>query len=241
MKKILSTLAITVAAIATSYGQFSVTFTSTPGQGIGNNLAPFTLDGAPITSVADGYIVTFWWAADLGEDEMGSPVALGATFFNDANSNGTMAGYAGGFSMQTAFAIPHTVANQTGYLGIRIFQLDLADVLGLDRALTALDWQGYFANNGSGQRASSLTDTVKQDLIGGWWEDAQTGSEYIYEDYTMYTTLAEGVIVPTGTNAMTYLFGWSGTNAPELVPEPSTWLLLGAGAAFTVIMRRRKK
>ena len=27
----------------------------------------------------------------------------------------------------------------------------------------------------------------------------------------------------------------------DTVPEPSTWLLLGAGAAFTVIMRRRKK
>ena len=241
MKRILSTLAL-VAAIATSYGQTSLSVITTPGTGTLNNLPPVLLDGSPVTSVGDGYVVSFWWSLD---DSPGSYVALGATYFNDASSNASMALRMGGFNFASPAAIPHSSDGETGYLAIRIFQFDLAGELGLEDPATAADWRGYFGTTGLG--ASSLTDTVTNDLITGWWEAAQTNSEYLYEDYAQYTTGEDGRIAPPGTHTMWH-FGWNEpgtvinmTKNPDFIPEPSTWLLLGAGAAFTVIMRRRKK
>ena len=212
-------MAISAVAAGFTYGGSSLSFTEFPP----NNIK-MEDDTTLVSSLSGGYIATFWWSPD---DSAGSYVALGATYFTDAHPVLSFFG-PGYFEFVSNPILPYTTDGEKGYAGIVIFKLD--------------GWAGKVVDTdepGSGFRVDSLTDTTVSD----WWEAAKLTSPEIYEQFGMEFTT--GTLGSTPNNVIVDVFGWSGTvnlySNPYLIPEPSTWLLLGAGSAFVVVMRRRKK
>ena len=96
--------------------------------------------------------------------------------------------------------------------------------------------------------ADSLTDTTSQAYKDAYklWDDAykawDAGGEAEYGSWS-----GTAIMDNTGfSGQIGDWLGWSnGGNTLYLtsnaIPEPSTWLLLGASASFVLVMRRRKK
>jgi len=230
MKKILTTIAIATLACTTvqaqgwleTYNFFDVEDEhSTPR-------TPITLSGGGAVttlgnSATSGYVAAYWWSSDgvnysaigiggFTDYELGFPSGLDGTFY---------------FMSEQIMPTPGT-----GFLGLTVFRHDIGDGT----------WDAFFAD----LMVSSLTSDPNSAKIEALWDAAQSstygeigdwwGAELVFD--------ADGGFTPFdvfGTSKELGGFGWDGAQALRAIPEPSTWLLLGAGAAFVVLLRRRRK
>jgi len=240
MKKILSTI-IAIGALAAGTAQAQnnagLSFIN-----FGNALVSLA-DGTPVTTLGSGaeagYVAMFWWSA-TDDPAAFKPLAVDGfcdyLWYDDQ--------YAGVFySEGPAFMVPVPAGATETYVAITVFRVD--SLVGEDRS----DWDGFFSlYNGDAAAMMSLWDAATKNASG-----TSQVSDLLANGGTWFGTVAHDSTdgTPTGYTPMDFASGdWvSGTVRlgttpianPLPVPEPSTWLLLGAGAAFTVIMRRRKK
>jgi len=234
MKKILSIIAISATAWATAQaGPPDVDFTmmNFPGVFAWQDYITLSDGTTKVNTLGDSYIAAYWWSPD---DSPGSYKALGATVFSDANflSDDWPAG--GALFFQSDMVLPYTTNGQTGYIQMRIFQYNMVDT----SLWSDTDWTGFTDS----LWVTDLSNATQQKNINDLWAFAKTNSEEIYEGKAMFTTDINGVVPDGG------FLTWSKDPLQlyknptyDPIPEPSTWLLLGAGAAFAVVMRRRKK
>jgi len=227
MKKILTSLAIATLACASAHASYLTLFNfhdvmeddDKPGATI--NLS----GGGGVTTLGSGatagYVAAFWWSATGAE---GSYSAYGIGGFSDyglglgSDFDGTFFYESGGFPQPG-----------TGFLGVTVFRVN--DLVGADVAA----WDSFFDLNGNGASIAALWDAAQTNPngeVGDWW-----GAKITFDEYGFF--LPYDVFGASEANGG---FGW-GTDKQYLsaVPEPSTWMLLGAGAAFVVLLRRRKK
>jgi len=237
MKKVIATITTAcVLAVSQGHAVTNLIFDTTADELI------FFSDssGNMVTTLPDGYVATFWWSQTGAE---GSFTALGMAGFLDVSTWNAGKGniYDGGFIFNSGVIVP-AAGGENCYVMMRIFQMpDIADYL-----LTHpyLNDKGVLLNDGS------FGGAVHAEISGLWtdalalWESGVGGDIGEYVSDPIKATSAGGVafyIVDSFTS-----YGWDlgdtvYLKAPTLVPEPSTWLLLGAGAAFVVVMRRRTK
>ena len=178
--------------------------------------------GNPISSL-NGYIATFWFAQS---GDPGDLVAVGAAITYDyAYDYYSMDGseYIGGFDYNSTPAGVTMLTDGTIALwSIRVFQIE----------------QGLLDSNYDGNFSSQLSLTTGE--ITAMWADAENGLMGEWGDFQYHMTPIGGAPVGIGLTDFADLMPVDGYRLNP-IPEPSTWLLLGAGTAFMVIMRRRKK
>jgi len=170
-----------------------------------------------------GYLAIYWWSAD---DINYSAIGIGG--FGDLYGPE----FEGWFRFDSTGLLPSPVTGETtSYLGMTVFRYE--PLLGSDGDA----WWSFI----NGLVVKNLND-ANADILASYWGDAQAGK---YGGEIAQWWGAEIVIDYLGgvtpSDLINNGFGWNGqgqSTAP--IPEPSTWLLLGAGAAFVVIMRRRK-
>ena len=198
----------------------------------------FTLDGTlqGITFVdentgnalltSDGWVVTFWWKQN---DTDPAYRALGLAGFLD---KGDTSEYDVGNYGQFLYASGNAflgAATTDCYIAIGIMQLDATELAKLS---FGFDAEAITVGTQSGTDANSLKVQALWDQFG---DDAN-----FFEG-----TGKAGGGGTVNTGALDSWFGFA-RNTPvnvktDSIPEPSTWLLLGASAAFAVVMRRRRK
>jgi len=177
--------------------------------------------GALLTS--DGWLVTFWWSQS-GAD--GTWLATGLSGFLDYGDPGEWTDRDGQFFFSSLHSFTGTPMVEA-HLAIGIMQVP-------DSVLNGLTF-------GDDAEAIVVSTTgVGRDTIESLW--STYGDEANW--FTGSGNAASGGSI-SGANLLPDWFGFPRdgkvTVTGDVIPEPSTWLLLGAGAAFTVIMRRRKK
>jgi len=220
MKKI----AITILSAIALCGVVHAVPTTLAIDTMGPNIPIFLADDTTLVSTLEGgYIATYWYSATNDEADL---VAIGAGVFGDAYA------LAMGLDATEALAwagtlfwnsYPTNVINmndgQEYLFSIRVFQAP---------SLAAL----YDGNENASLHLGSSE-------IAGLWSAASTGgSSGQIGDFQYHMMPAPGG-VPV-TIGETNFAGGSLHQVGAPVPEPSTWLLLGAGAAIVVIFRRRK-
>jgi len=229
MKKILTATIAAAALLGSLYAEdFKVDTYSA-------NAPIYYSDKTTAFSSYDGYIATFWFAQDNNPANlaiMGAGVSMdyyaGEVYSMDA---GERAEYKGFLDWNSIPADPlDMLSGKEALFSIRIFYApDLVALFNLNPndessisltamlsgvALTPADWEARWE--------AALLDDSKE--VGDF-------QYHMTPDGTTPLQLSE---LPNFKDKTYYMTGAS-------IPEPSTWLLLGAGAAFTVIMRRRKK
>jgi len=227
MKKILTA---TFMAAALSGLLNASNFTVDTG---GANAPIYYSDKSTLFSSYDGYIVTFWFSQDGDPSKLGvvgAGVSLdymaGVGYGMDA---GDRAEYKGYIDWNSSPYNPITMLSGIESLfSIRIFYAP---------DLVALYDGNVEANISLTAQLPDLSFLAPADWETAWLA-AQSGDKEVGDfQYTMTpagTTPKQLSELPDFRNKNYYMTAAS-------IPEPSTWLLLGAGAAFTVIMRRRKK
>jgi len=229
MKKTLSIIALSAMAWAGAQAQQAFTMMNFPGI-MGQPKITLNNGTTAANSLSDGYIATFWWSPD---DSAGSYKALGATYFSDVDP-ASFSGLEGGFFYMSNALLDYDEDGQGGYISVKIFQYNAVD--------TSKWGAGDWINFCDSLQVTDLDNAAQQKALTDLWAAAQTDSPEYYEGKGSFSTLANG-FPPDGSSFM----GWSEPFKLNVnpnytpVPEPSTWLLLGAGAAFVVVMRRRKK
>jgi len=218
MKKL---IAITIMGlVALSQSQASQMSLNSGGSGVS-----FVLDGTTdLLMTSDGWLVSFWWKQNAGDEFK----AVGLSGFLDAGNPAWYdASDYGTFMFQSSPTHPFTGdPNSPCHLSIRIFQVDAA-------ALAELS----FDNNAR----ALVTANVNNPLDANMQKIEELWNTFGLDDNRWDgsgTAVGGGNV--SGVNLNTW-FGIAPGQVGVVVPEPSTWLLLGAGAAFTVVMRRRKK
>ena len=174
---------------------------------------------------SDGWLVTFWWS-QTGAD--GTFRALGLSGFLDKGDPEEWPDNDGQFFFASTSSPFSGTPFADCYIAIGVMQVP-ASVLS---TLT-------FGDDAEALKATTIGDAngVK---IENWWT--------LYGDddnwYQGNANSGSGGSI-AGAAVLNNFFGWgNGTDVKitsNPVPEPSAWLLLGAGAAFAVVMRRRKK
>jgi len=188
-----------------------------------------------------GYIATYWF----GGNNPANLQLVGASVFADVTLKEVMllpewADYAGTLMWEINPDDVTTFNNQTNYFAIRIFY---APEL-------AASFDPLWDPKGVGEPNQwSKLDYDKEDLENAWataWDNYENAlTPYEIGDFR-YTQGMDGLgnIMPISVNR-SFLDGADEPGKyfllPNPVPEPSTWLLLGAGAAFALILRRRRK
>ena len=188
----------------------------------------FVDQGGSALQTSDGWLVSIWWK----QNETDAYTAIGLTGFLDDYASGWYnpppMGSPGEFDGMIQFNSTDTlpsVGSAEYFLSIRVFQVDATTLSGLNF--------GY----GGEVSVPLWSDTAAQKAISDLWDDFGR-AENQWENVSTLTALPSGAM---GGDIMAAM-GWApGTDVVVAIPEPSTWLLLGAGAAFVVIMRRKKK
>jgi len=224
MKKILTATIAAAALLGSLYAEDFKADTYSA------NAPIYYSDTTTLFSSYDGYVATFWFSADNNPANLGIVGAgvsmdyfAGVAYGMDA---GDRAEYKGFLDWNSVPSSPLAMPSTEVVFSIRIFYAP--DLVAL--------------YNGNEESSISLTATLLGVplTLADWesrWDAAQTGDkevgDFVYHMTPNGTTPINLSEIP-GFGNKSYFMG-----AP--VPEPSTWLLLGAGAAFTVVMRRRKK
>jgi len=225
MKKILNTIAIAILAVGVSQAQTRLELYNAyelpyPTINIEGKGAVTTL-GSGDTA---GYVAAYWWSPN-GTDYS----VIGISGFLDMEFGSTAAGCFS-FTSDLIIPVPET-GSEISYLGLTVFRFD--DLVGAD----VEDWMAFFND----MKVTSLDDDANAATIADMWSAAQNAEDgYARGWWGAEVTINNlGDVAPI--NVFGDGFGWGGD--PQYlaaIPEPSTWLLLGAGAAFLVLMRRRK-
>lgn len=105
-------------------------------------------------------------------------------------------------------------ATSTSISGLGVFQTDAGSAV-----IDSPEWSHY---PGNGVDSNGLTDLA-------WWINGRNAIWYSPSGVNIGATNVEGNLNPAN---------WSIGDAPSEVPEPSTWLLFGAGLAMAAIRRR---
>ena len=181
-----------------------------------------------------GYLAAFWWSPD---DSAGSYSVIGISTFADS-SYGVGSELDGCFAFSSESLLPTPASGSaTSYLGVTIFRYDAGVAGGWDDT----QWNAFVA----GLTVTSLSGDANADKIEGYWNAAQSGAGQTGEWWGGAISIDQyGGVAPDDIFNGPGGFGWNSTKqylTANPIPEPSTWLLLGAGAAFAVVMRRRKK
>jgi len=180
-----------------------------------------------------GYLAAFWWSPD---NSAGSYKVVGIGGFADLLGGGPELDGCFFFDSADIFATPAS-GTTTSYIGMTIFRYDVGVKAGWDET----QWQSFL----DGLTVSSLSGDANAAKIEGYWTAGQSGSGQTGEWWGAQISIDNlGTVSPEDIFNGPGGFNWGGTKqylTANAIPEPSTWLLLGAGAAFTVIMRRRKK
>ena len=209
----------------------------------GDNLTKVYLsDQSTLISSGAGYVVSYWFfdaAANGGKGDY-VPIGLGVTADVYAE---TPKGLGMFVWNSTPDKMPWDLLTNTNYnYAIRIFQ-DF-DLVG-----------SYGDPNVEDSAASFGRIDLSPAAIAKAWADAQTawnmgvGGEIGDFEFTMKSTPGGAPGVLSSNSDWWQLADVVWTASPDgigkyyllaPVPEPSTWLLLGAGTAFIIIFRRRK-
>jgi len=227
MKKILSAIAIAIVGFgmaSTAHAQASVTFNSFPSS---INVWFADSGGNTLTSYnGDNYVAAYWYSASEIPENFSSPDwdwnSVTAIGIGDLSLDGKA------YLTTSPDYFPLTTpAGSTGYLGMTIFKL--GDDLNFLDTNEFDAWAASYMCNQAGIR--ELLESMAADGEVGHWT-------------TSYMALDGG---SAGGNAFNNFMSSNGGPfdantgySTSAIPEPSTWLLLGAGVAFVVIMRRRK-
>ena len=235
MKKILTAtiaaLAIAGSGIAQTEKDSGLFAIATMGLiGGANQTVMYHEDGTTAFSSASGYIATIWYGGTSSDPN--DLVFYEATVFGDVIAAeiygmGASSSMAAG-TLQWQSDVPSTLEvgdKETHYFSIRVFYAP---------TIVAL-WEA--APNEWGKITLTTQDLAQM------WEDALEGDKNVGDfAYTVKTDDYKFPGVADKTNNSLLSTATDGKLVGYIpVPEPSTWLLLGAGAAFTVIMRRRRK
>jgi len=239
MKKILST-EIAIAALAMGAAQAqnnaSLSFIN-----FGNALVSLA-DGTPVSTLGSGaeagYVAMFWWSA-TSDPATFKPLAIDGFadyLWGDDQYAGVLYSEGGPLTV----SIP--VGTTASYTAITVFRID--SLVGADSS----DWDDFFSlYNGNEGAMMKLWDDATKSASG-----TSQVSDIVGDENLWFGTIVHNPIDGSLVNYLPWDFdpAWdSGTiklgKSPITntlpVPEPSTWLLLAAGAAFSVVMRRRKK
>jgi len=234
MKRILSIMAVSVMALGMTQAQTNLNlfnFYDDPPASTINLEGDKGLVTTLGTGATAGYVAAYWWSAD-GVDYS----VIGISGFADLLGGGPELD--GCFYFDSEGIIPKPGSGSTtSYVGLTIFRYD---------AGVAAKWDGdqwnAFIN---GLTVDSLGGNANATTIEGYWNAAQSGTGQTGEWWGAQISIDYlGGVSPEDIFNGPGGFGWNSTKqylTANPIPEPSTWLLLGAGAAFTVIMRRRRK
>ena len=227
MKKILTATIAAAALLGTlSAEDFNVDTYSA-------NAPIYYSDKTTAFSSYDGYIATFWFAADN----------------NPANLAIVGAGVSMDYFAGEVYGL--NAAERLEYKGFLDWSSSPTNPLNMPTTEVTFAIRIFYAPdlvalyNGNEESSISLTAQLP-DLsfltLADWearWEaalldDSKEVGDFQYRMTPNGTTPLQLSELPNFKDKTYYMSAAS-------IPEPSTWLLLGAGAAFTVIMRRRKK
>jgi len=227
MKKILTTITITVLMLCgaahaqTTSGAFIFNTTSIPDFNIYNQ------DGETPISSYDGFIVTFWMTLDNDPDNLkmfGAAVTADYAYGENGWDSFFPPGFGeGGIDYMANESISINTSGSTLF-AVRIFRVD--------QALITSNFSLYDGSNASpsylGMDYSELEEL---------WDS--TTNNYLDIQYSGAVQLGT---TPSLENT-TFADVWAEKHGGQfvLIPEPSTWLMLGAGLAFIVVMRTRRK
>ena len=225
MKKVITIAIALLGLLATDQSQAaSMTLDSA-----GRNVTFVDEEGNALLT-SDGWVATFWYKQNLTDEY----TAIGLAGFMDVSGWyadvpvwATPEEYDGTFFFASKNIITATPSTEY-YLSIRIVQLDADELSKLS-----------FDYDAGGLYSASFGDSIA-DRISDLWDAFGDDANAFNNEGSPLSASSTGA---TGGNFMGS-FGWAnGTDVGIVtaVPEPSTWLLLGAGSAFVVIMRRRKK
>jgi len=239
MKKILSIIAITAAAFTSAQATDMVFFTLWnfgPAITLEDGQTKITTSG---TGDGAGYLAAYWWSETGGTDLANYSVlgistmadCLGDDFLPQDKLPGLLY-----FQSEGIIIAP---TNNESFIAMTIFRYDI----GVDEGWSIAQWNSFVG----GLTVNAWGDQSAQDIQGLWqasqdlWDSNANSNEIgIFMNGKITHGMGGGVneVPPTEAAGLT---NWGST--PHLVapiPEPSTWLLLGAGAAFVMIFRRRK-
>jgi len=240
MKKILTTMAMAAMACVGAHAQ---TYTALEVSNLFTYNSPVMLqEGGAVhtlgTEATSGYLIAFWWSADGSE---GSYEAVGISTFADVLMGGTDADNAGYFYWASEGIFPKPTPPATGvfegFLGMTVFRYDA----GVNAGWGVDEWSAFTA----GLTVASLGDTSpgsSASKIEDLWSAAQEGHRHVGEWWdARYTVDNNGAFDVQDFVSDSRGFGWDGNQYLDTIPEPSTWLMLGAGLAFVVVVRARRK
>jgi len=192
------------------------------------------------TTLGGNYVVTFWYAETQTIVD-GWNINLKPIGITGFESGGDLEGMFDLWGSNPAMPLD-LVSGQPGFLGIRIFEL--GDMHAKSFADDDAWWDYFEGLKGPGV----VTSPTMAGMIEDMFKYKAAFSEY-GEWIGSFNADSDGGV--PGSNAIYYIdfglpggVGSAGTVMLDKIagiPEPSTWLLLGAGAAFIVILRRRKK
>jgi len=231
MKKTLTTIAIAAAALGMSetiHAQATVTFNSFPSS---INVWFTDSEGTTLSSYGGGnYVAAYWYSA----------VEIPETFTADwswdlvtAIGIGDLSSDGKAYLTTAPDYFPLTTpAGQTGYLGMTIFKL--GEDLSFLNTNDFDAWAAGYMGNQAGIR--ELLESMAADGEVGHWATSYMALDGGSAGGNAFSNFMSGNGGPFSQNTG---YATSAANT-DAIPEPSTWLLLGAGAAFVLVMRRRK-
>jgi len=232
MKKILTSIIAALALCGAAIAQTKYHVNTTI-----DGAVMIVTDGTTPISSSNGWVATFWYGGTNPDPTALAYLGAGVTFDYalEANGMGSLApDYAGGFDWWSVDTLTLAAYPATSYFAMRIFQVD----------------QLFIENNYNGNTLSQLTmDATEAATL--WGAASASGADGIE---ILYSMQADGTL-PREIFEFTFVKFHDGKNYVDAsnwlanpdalkvapIPEPSTWLLLGAGAAFVVVMRRRRK
>ena len=234
MKKIIATIAACTVALATLEAQSDLLGINTYGHEISFKFDPLgQKPGGTVNTLTDGYVASYW----LKSATMGDFALVGISGFGDCYDASWGGGFDDGLYWESKAIVPRPSGTNTMYyeFELRIFKLDSVPALGGEYDNEVFSALSLSDSSGAYNAAYKLWE----DAFNAW--DAGGSAEYgVFQGG--FTADISGIPGHIGN-----WFGYGGVAGHTLtltanpIPEPSTWLLLGAGAAFVVIARRRKK
>ena len=229
MKKIIATITACTFALTMAQAQFNfMSIDSSSHNGVVLMFDPLGDNaGDKVTTTTGGYVASYW----LKSASMADYALVGITTLGD------FIGFPDDYALfwTSDAIIPRPGETPVNYsFELRVFKVDSIGTPGGD-------WGNEMFS------AASLNDTsAAYDNAYKLWDDAykawDAGGAAEYGSWTGTAVMTDAGF----TGQIGDWLGWSNTGntlylTANAIPEPSTWLLLGAGSAFVVIMRRRKK
>ena len=221
MKKILLTTLLAGACVGSAFAQGSVNFSA-----ISPRFAKYTTDGTTLTSVAAGT------ANQLGTTYGTINVAVYSATIGTAAPFGT--GVSSLSLLPSAWNAPQNLVTKVAAAGtIAGTVVTLGNVPASSTTeVMVLAWSGTYADWNSAYTAAESGAKV----LLGWGGSLLSGGAFEYSTGTgnpFATPPTTAVGLPTGVT------GFNGL-VLQPVPEPTSFALLGLGAASLLIFRRRK-